>query len=161
MYDRTHPLSRRRFARLLAGGSLALVAGGVLAAEPASAGIGWCRADPVLKINGKTYHIYVSGPSDLLTASTGPIRLKVTVGGNVRASLSKPDAGFGDGWSFSLSVSSGLTTLPGPYYELKASVYVPAKGDYPILVETRDMESGAWSTVNGRTNSTVYATGLA
>jgi hypothetical protein len=161
MYDQAHPLSRRQFARLLAGGALALAGGGLLAAEPASAGIGWCRTDPVLKINGKTYHIYVSGPSDLLTASTGPIRLKVTVGGSVRVSLSEPDAGFGDGWSFSLSVSSGLTTLPGPYYELKASVYVPATGNYPIRVETQDMETGAWSAVDGRTNATVYATGIA
>ena len=154
------PFSRRQFARLVAGGALAL-AGGALLAERASAGIGWCRADPVLTINGKTYHIYVSGPSDLLTASTGPIRLKVTVGGNARVSLSDPDAGFGDGWSFSVSVSSTLQTLPGPYYELKASVYVPATGDYPIIVETQNMQTGAWSSAEGRTNTKVYANGLA
>lgn len=154
-------LDRRALARMCGAGALALAAAPLLRGGEAAAGITWCRADPVLTINGRTYHIYVSGPQEILAASTGPIRLKVTVGGNVRVRLSDPDEGFGDGWSFSLSVTSGLKTLPGPYYELKASVYVPASGDYPIRVETQDMQSGAWSTVNGRTNETVYATGLA
>jgi hypothetical protein len=154
-------LDRRTMIRLLGAGALAFASMPLLSGEEAAAGITWCRADPVLTVNGKTYHIYACGPQELLTASTGPIRLKVTVGGNVRVRLSDPDQGFGDGWSFSLSVTSGLKTLPGPYYELKASVYVPAAGDYPIRVETQDMQTGAWSFADGRTNSTVYATGLA
>lgn len=154
-------LDRRTLARRLGAGALALAAAPLLRGEDASAGITWCRADPVLSVNGKTYHIYVAGPQELLTASTGPIRLKVTVGGNVSVRLSDPDRGFGDGWSFSLSVTSGLSTLPGPYYELKASVYVPAAGDYPIRVETPNMQTGAWSSVDGRTNTKVFATGLA
>jgi len=159
--DAARSLTRRHALRCLGAASLALAAMPVLRGGEASAGITWCRADPVLTINGRTYHIYVSGPQDLLTASTGPIRLKVTVGGNVSVRLSDPDDGFGDGWSFSLSVSSGLHTLPGPYYELRASVYVPATGDYPIRVETQDTQTGAWSSVDGRTNTRVYATGLA
>jgi hypothetical protein len=154
-------LDRRALARRIGVGAFALAAAPLLWCQEASAGITWCRADPVLTINGRTYHIYVSGPQELLTASTGPIRLKVTVGGNVHVRLSDPDNGFGDGWSFALSVNSGLKTRPGPYYELKASVYVPTAGDYPIRVETQDTQTGAWSSVDGRTNTKAYATGLA
>ena len=154
-------LDRRTLARRLGAGALALAAAPLLRGDGALASITWCRADPVLGVNGKTYHVYVSGPQELLTTSTGPIRLKVSVGGNVSVRLSDPDAGFGKGWSFAVSVTSGLATLPGPYYELKARVYVPAAGDYPIRVETLNTETGAWSTVEGWTNATVYATGLA
>jgi hypothetical protein len=154
-------LDRRALVRGLGTGALALAAAPLLHRERALAGILWCRTDPVLAINGRTYHVYVSGPQDLLTAATGPTRLRVTVGGNVSVSLSTADAGFGRGWSFGLSVSSGLQTRPGPYYDLRVSVYVPADGDYPIRVETLDAESDSWSSVDGRTNSMVYATGVA
>jgi hypothetical protein len=154
-------LDRRALVRRLGGGAFALASAPLLRGEQALAGVMWCKVDPVLRINGKTYHVYVSGPQELLTASTGPIRLRVTVGGNVSVGLSQPDAGFGDGWSFSVSVSSGMQTLPGPYYDLRVSVYVPAAGDYPIVVETQDMQTGAWSAVDGRTNTRVYATGVA
>ncbi len=64
----------------------------------ASAGRAWCRADPVLIVNGDVIDIQVSSQLEMYSSATGPIEMVVRVERGTRANVVLQDFGFGRGY---------------------------------------------------------------
>jgi len=146
-------LTRRRFTRLLGLSVLALPA----ALKPRGAdAIGWCRRDPVLTVDGKTGHFFVSAPEEILSSVTGPNRYRVYYpSAATSVAITSTENGFGRGESTSVSNRSWLAkTARG--CEIEIRVYVPASGSLPILVEWAPGDgSVVTATASGFTNQWV------
>src|SRR5215203_4765375 len=69
----------------------------VLSASTATAGVGWCRSDPVIMVNGNIADMFVSAPADALLVVTGPTQIVVTTPPDVDAVLIVSTLGFGRG----------------------------------------------------------------
>jgi hypothetical protein len=66
---------RRQSIISFALGLLALL----LVSSPVSAGVGWCRADPIVTINGSPLQMWVSIPEIYQPYVKGPIRIRIAV----------------------------------------------------------------------------------
>jgi hypothetical protein len=106
-----------------------------LQVQGATAGLGWCRSDPVVTIDGRLADIFVSAPLDAPLKVTGPTKIVVTVPVGVEARLVLADLGFGKGEEVSFAQSRALKkTATG--IEVQVAVYVPATdGTMPVKVE--------------------------
>lgn len=103
-------------------------------APDAAAGRGWCRADPLLLINGQTADVWVGSTLQALLDTTGPIRLVVTTPEGVDAQHIISDLGFGRGYDISIGSSPDLQGTPEGM-ELTIAVWVPARSELPVTVE--------------------------
>jgi len=128
------PLSRRRFARLAGGAGLALAVGGALEAAPAGAGLSWCRADPLITVNGKTGHVYVDSTEAMYASAAGPVALEVRIPPGSIASAAPLDDGFGHGYAISYAEDPGLKR-GGDFTEVRVAALAPARdGSLPVRV---------------------------
>ena len=118
---------------LLALAAAILVA--ALSGQGAGAGVGWCRFDPIVLIDGEIADIFVAAPFDAPLRVTGPTEITVTVPVGVSTTLVLSDLGFGKGEIVRFEESRKLRrTASG--IEIKIAVYVPtADGGMPVLVE--------------------------
>lgn len=119
-------LGRRCLPRLLAGGALAL------APRAARAGRGWCRVDPVVRVDGQTCHITaaadVPNRPQARDLSTGPIRVAVAVPTGARFEHVASDDGFGYGYAVTSAEDGKL-----PAGAVEVAIYVPmTDGAVPI-----------------------------
>lgn len=141
MIDSHSPVSRRQFSRLLAGGSLAVIAGGIATistVKPVSAGRGWCRMDPEFRINGKLLHVYLSGPADLHDEVTGPSMVTLLIPNEgVEAEFVWADEGFGgEGYTVTIRKVDWLeidADTGGIQFEVQT--HVPAEEELAVEVE--------------------------
>jgi hypothetical protein len=125
-------LSRRALARLLTPLALALML--VLQVNTASAGIGWCRTDPLITVNGRTGHVYLDSTDAMMTSATGPILLEIRVPVGSTTAAVPLDSGFGYGYSITFKEDAELATR-GPFSEVRVSAFVPAKdSSLPVKV---------------------------
>lgn len=122
----------------------------------ASAGRGWCRADPLLLINGEIADVWVGSTLQALVETTGPIRLVVTTPEGVEAQHVISDLGFGHGYDIAISTSPELEWTPEGI-ELTIAVWVPARVELPVTVEFAPRVLGIlWpASASGSTNSWV------
>ena len=107
----------------------------VLAVPGTSAGIGWCRDDPVVVVDGQIANLYVSARFEDLPEVTGPtdIVISTPVGVDVALAVEGPGFGYGEHVSFVESQSLQVTTEG---IEVRIKVRVPARSDtMPIRVE--------------------------
>ncbi len=106
-----------------------------VAVPSAGAGVGWCRADPVLVIDGQLADVFVSARFDDLTKVKGPTEIVVSTPVGVDIRLAVATVGFGHGEKVRFEESESLkVTADG--IELRIKVRVPAgSDDMPILVE--------------------------
>jgi hypothetical protein len=124
-----------RGSRLVVFGVLALAA--VLQAQPASAGIIWCRADPTVALNGTEVQIWVAMPAEYQLSVGGPIRVTVKTPEGSARQLLRTDAGF-NGYGEAVSfASSGDGDVNDGSFSIQVWVSVPAGGgtDIPIQVQ--------------------------
>jgi hypothetical protein len=143
MMDRPDPLlPRRALPRLVATASFSLAA--ALGPRAAPAGRGWCRVDPVLRIDGQTCHVAVAAGvanrREARALSTGPIRVAVAVPAGAAAEHVASDAGFGFGYEVTCAERAGL-----PAGAVEVAVYVPMGGDGGKAVPVR-----VWFAARGR-----------
>ena len=66
----------------------------LLIAMPAVAGVSWCRADPIVKLNGTEVQVWVSIDAEYEHLVTGPIRVTVFAPNKVSKEITFLDAGF-------------------------------------------------------------------
>jgi hypothetical protein len=157
--DRTRLLTRRSVCRLLIPFAVALML--VLHVQSASAGIGWCRTDPLITVNGKTGHVYIDSTESMLSSATGPIQIEVRVPlGSIAAALPL-DNGFGRGYAITF-VEDPKLFARGSYSEVRVTVYVPAvDGSLPVKVTFHaDSPSMDESSKTGTANSWILTGGV-
>ncbi len=128
--------TRRRVLCLLAGACLGLVPG--VRPRGASAGRQWCRADPVVRINGHTAHVYVSAylrnMNQARRLATGPTQIVVRVPAGIPVRHIASDDGYGFGYDFAFEESGEPGGGPAPVpIPVHVEVRVPMeRGDVPI-----------------------------
>ena len=134
------PHAGSRFAPHARGRLMATVATLVLVAlalqvQSAVAGIGWCKSDPVVLIDGHPVDIFVSAPADAPLRVTGPTEIVVTVPVGVSVELVVSDLGFGRGEVVTFAESHALR-VTDTAIGVKVAAYVPTADDgMPVLVE--------------------------
>jgi hypothetical protein len=106
-----------------------------LAVPGTSAGVGWCRDDPLVVIDGKVANIFVSAKFRDLPKVTGPTEFVVTTPVGVAGALAVEGPGFGYGEDVRFAESRSLKVTPEGI-EVWIKVRVPARSDtMPIRVE--------------------------
>ena len=133
-------------------GALALLF--VLTAGPVGAGIGICRTDPVIEVDGKRAHIYVSSLETILTKVIGPTEVVITVPNGVRTELISTDNGFGLGWNVRFK-DSGDLRVTDRGIEVHVSVSVPATATLPVETEMTDRNDMQLAQNRGMTNEAI------
>ncbi len=123
--------SRRGFAAALFG----LVAGvAAMVPTPASASRGWCRMDPLIRIDDDLADILAAAPPEILLANNGPVEFVITVPNGVDTRLIVKTVGFGRGEKVSFATSRRLNqTRAG--MQVKIAMRVPARMELPVRVE--------------------------
>jgi hypothetical protein len=107
----------------------------IVSASTANAGVGWCRSDPVIMVNGNTADMFVSAPADALLVVTGPTQIVVTTPPEVDAVLIVSTLGFGRGENVEFEQSRSVK-IRDEGIELQIRVFVPATDDQlPVVVE--------------------------
>lgn len=108
-----------------------------LAVSPAGAGKGWCRSDPIVRINGQTLQIWVAIPLEDLPDVVGPISVNLVVPRGTINELVYVDDGFnGYGEDFNWIQGSNTVAADGSF-NVTAHISVPMRdGRYvPMQVE--------------------------
>lgn len=107
-------------------------------AVPASAGVSWCRADPIVELNGKRVQIWVAIPEQYLDKVSGPIDVQINVPTSVSRKVVFLDSGFnGYGEKVTFTTNNG-TLMPGGSFYMTFVVRVPMDGFWqsvPVQVE--------------------------
>jgi hypothetical protein len=121
--------TRRALIGRIAPALAVAVGGGVALASlrRAEAGITWCRTDPIVTVNGKAFHVYVSSTQAMYTQRTGPteIIVKYPQGTTATGQLVPNDNGFGLSYNLNLQSTSGLS-VSGSSLQIKVAVRVGA-----------------------------------
>lgn len=100
---------RSKAAPKLLTSALAICAA-LLLVTSASAGRAWCRADPVVVINGDVVDIQVSSSLAMYQSATGPIEMVIKVPKGTKANVLLSDFGFGYGYDIKIEKVSSLKT---------------------------------------------------
>ena len=120
-----------------------------------SAGIAWCKTDPIVAIGDEVVNIYVSAPEEILQAATGPTDVVVYVPVGVATEVVYTDPGFGYGETVTILESNRLRET-GNGIQIVVVVTVPASASVPVLVEIAPQSAGVvTASASGSTNETV------
>jgi hypothetical protein len=137
---------------------MALLLGG----STAEAGKKWCRADPVVAINGHIVDISVYSYLDMQAAATGPVQIVVTLPSGMKGWVLAMDQGFGHGYAVRFATSAKLHATKSAI-QIQVAVYAPASdrslpviaqltpiGAGPIAAGTASGNANAWVTIKPR-----------
>jgi hypothetical protein len=115
--------------------SLLLLGAGLLApAQPASAGRGWCKADPVIMVDGQLADVFVGSSLDMLLKATGPIKVEILMPTGSKGAVVLTDLGFGHGYDIVFTQTSTLTRT-ATHTQVRVRVYAPAtSSSLPVTV---------------------------
>jgi hypothetical protein len=147
------PRTLRQIAGLVA--LLALVM--TVTVESAGAARTWCRYDPVIRVDGQIFDVWLTGDADLDDTVTGPTRIVVTVPVGAATELLAQDLGFGRlGYHVTFVESAELGHRDaGP--QVRVDAFVPATKDLAVAVHL-DPRS---VTKRGQTRATTSEFGTA
>jgi hypothetical protein len=107
----------------------------VFSVTGASAGVGWCRTDPVIMVDGDVADIFVSAPIEAPLKVTGPTKIVISTPPEVDAVLIASTLGFGKGEVVEFEQSESLK-VRAEGIDLRIRVFVPATDEeLPVLVE--------------------------
>lgn len=146
-------LSRRGALKLFGAAALGVATSSHLA-DQASAGRGWCYADPLFKVGNYVFDVGVSANVDMLKSASGPVGVTLYVPTGVRAMHLLSDFGFGYGYDVDIVQTSQLSASKN---RINVSVVVNAPaGDSSIPVKVT-MTSISTSVLVSRTTASGYA----
>jgi hypothetical protein len=141
--------------RSVAAALVLVLAALAVVAPNASASIHWCRTDPAVSINGQTVNIFVASTEEIYQQATGPTDVVVSVPVGVSAQLLWTDPGFGYGETVTIVESSRLRVTSSGV-QIMVSVFVPATGSLPVLLEIVPANAGVvTASAQGATNAQV------
>ena len=110
----------KRFSTAFLMGLLALL----IAAMPTLAGVTWCRADPIVRLNGTDVQIWVAVPAAYAPLVNGPIDVTVKTPSAVTREVVFLDAGF-NGYGETVSFADIRDGTKGGAFDMKVAVRVP------------------------------------
>lgn len=139
MPNSTRPMTNR-IQRLLIGRrwfvstGLALItlialSGGIFAS-------GWCRADPIVTINGEEVQVWVAIPADMQSAVNGPIQVRFSRPWNADAKVIHLDSGF-NGYGEKVTFFDGPSANPDGSMNIQVFVTVP--------IDATKLPAGVWN----------------
>jgi hypothetical protein len=97
---------------------------------PASAGVMWCRTDPVVSLNYKQVQVLVAVPDQYKDAVSGPVQVQIDVPSVVRTRLISTDSGYnGYGEKVTFTTNNG-SLMPDKSFYSTVVVQVPMNGVY-------------------------------
>jgi len=116
----------------------------LLLAMPAAAGVSWCRADPIVELNGTEVQIWVAVASEYEHLVSGPIQVAVFVPNKVSKEITFLDTGF-NGYGEEVSFKHRGKVGDDGSFPVEIRVRVPldnkllylefGRHDIPVLVE--------------------------
>ena len=112
---------------------LAMIA--VLALTGSIFAAGWCRADPIVKINGEEVQVWVAIPANMQTAVNGPIQVQFGRPWNATTKVLYLDSGF-NGHGERVTFFDGPSANPDGSMNIQVFVTVP--------VDASKLPSGVW-----------------
>lgn len=121
----------RRFATAATLGLLAVI----ILAFPATAGVNWCRSDPIVRLNGTDVQILVAVPEEFVKFVNGPIHVKIKAPKDVEREIIMTDAGFnGHGEKVSMNGRRGAINADGSF-DIEVRVHVPFSDEVGAFVK--------------------------
>jgi hypothetical protein len=155
----------RKLFRSLIGALVALTFLSGLVAPHADAARGWCKADPVIMVDGQLADVFVGSSLDMLLKATGPIKMEIIIPSGSTGGVVLTDAGFLRGYSITFKHSSTLTKTKS-HTQVKIRVYAPATtSTLPLTVTFAPRSLGSSLTgillgtsVTGKSNQWVSLT---
>ena len=142
------PVSLARFRLMQL--ALALLPALVLAlgVQEVEARRGWCRVDPVVRIDGQLAHVWVASTVGMRQSATGPILVDITLPPGI-SGAEVPEAsgaGFGFGIVVTVKESTALRATPAGV-QVQVAVYAPADDDaLPVQVVFKAVGRGPLSS---------------
>jgi hypothetical protein len=128
---RSRGVSRRIAIRLLMALATTMTLG---AARTISAARGWCRSDPLVRVDGRLAYVIYSAPWTIRQATTGPTEIVFSIPHGVKAELIAPGPGLGEGESVRFVPTSSLhKTKSG--VQVRVAARIPADTELPIRLE--------------------------
>jgi hypothetical protein len=132
-------LSRRKAITRIAPAVAAALASAVAfgRTRETDASIVWCRTDPIVTVNGRSFHVYVLSTEEMYWQATGPteIIVKYPQGTSASGQLVPGDNGFGRGYNLNLQPTSGLQAS-GNSFQIRVAVRVGANdSSLPVRME--------------------------
>lgn len=122
--------------------------------RPALAARGWCRSDPLVRIDDELMYIVCTAPRTIRQATTGPTEIVVTVPGGIQTKLVAAGASFGKGETVRFAYSREAVDAKSGI-DIKVEARVPAGEDLPIGLEVARRTRGNHkkpARAQGRTN---------
>jgi len=100
----------------------------------AEAARGWCKADPVIMVDGQLADVFVGSSLEMLLKAKGPIKMEITIPSGSTGTVVLTDAGFLRGYSITFRHSSSLIKTKS-HTQVKVRVYAPATtSNLPVTV---------------------------
>jgi hypothetical protein len=115
---------------------------------------GWCRSDPLVRIDGELVYIVFAAPRTIRKVVTGPTEVVITVPLGVQTALVAAGSGFGEGETVRF-VQSRETIESRSDFDILVETRVPASEDLPIGLEVARRTRGNHkqpARANGQTN---------
>jgi hypothetical protein len=137
MHSHTHPTQlERRCGRRQAIATLATLAaaGTAMLNRSADAARGWCRSDPLIRIEDELVYVVFSAPVSIRRRVTGPTEIVVRVPTGVETEVISEGSGFGEGEIVRFEEMAGAVMF-GSNIPIEIEATVPAREDLPIAME--------------------------
>jgi hypothetical protein len=150
-------LSRRGALKLFGAAALGVATSSQLV-DRASAGRGWCYADPLFKIGNYVFDVSLASDLRMLTSATGPVKITLYVPTKVNALHLLSDLGFGRGYDVSIVKTSTLSATTRNI-AVRVVVNAPAKdSSLPVTVRMTSLLTSvlvSQSTASGYANKSI------
>ncbi len=142
----------RRYTSALLLGLIALL----MVAAPAGAGVSWCRADPIVSLNGTQVQVWVAMPDQYVGLVNGPINVQFVTPSTVQRYVVMTDSGF-NGYGETVSFSNKNKVQSNGAFSTNITVTVPIQPgtvqpvNIPVQVEVIVNGQSTWymGTANG------------
>jgi hypothetical protein len=131
---------------------------------PVAAGVRWCQADPVVRLNGTEVQFWVSIPEEYTQYVNGPIDIAIAVPKDVSTELLYTDPGFnGHGEIVRFTKLNGAKVAADGSFDVQITVRVPFNASHvkrnqkiPVMVDVMPTEGVPAHVEFGHNKSTTF-----
>lgn len=129
----------------------------LILASPVGAGFGWCRADPIVNLNGTRVNILVAIPKQYRKEVEGPILTVLNLPRGVAGDLLFTDEGF-NGHGEEVRFFNRLDAEEGDRFSIQVYVRVPLPEAVPMQVTVKPANARNARVFKGSTDGLLIET---